>query len=144
MQRLIDDVPAKRALLLAAAFLLLFTCPSFAETDGGKDTLFSFQLGGRERSWLVHRPPSYNPGKSWPVVLVFHGGGGSGEQMARMTGFNKLSDKEGFIVVYPNGTGLWQNRFLTWNAGNCCAYAYENHIDDVGFVRALIAQLKKD
>jgi len=30
---------------------------------------------------------------------------------------------------------------LTWNAGSCCAYAAINNIDDVGFVRALVAEL---
>ena len=144
MQRIIDDPPVRRALLLAAACLLLLACTAFAEDARGKDTRFSIQYEGRERSWIVHQPPSYNPGKRWPVVLVFHGGGGNGEQMAGMTGFSHKADREGFLAVYPNGTGRWQNRFLTWNAGNCCAYAYENHIDDVGFIRALIGQLKKD
>jgi polyhydroxybutyrate depolymerase len=64
--------------------------------------------------------------------------------MADMTGFSKKADREGFIAVYPNGSGRLQNHFLTWNAGNCCAWAYENQIDDVGFIRALIGQLKKD
>ena len=96
------------------------------------------------RTYLVHLPASYSKDKAWPVVLVFHGGGGNGEQMAGMTGFSRKADREGFIAVYPNGSGRWQNRFLTWNAGNCCAYAYENGIDDVGFIRALIGKLKKD
>ncbi len=144
MQRIIDGPPARRAFLLAAACLLLFTRPAFAEDEQGKDTRFSFRHGGRDRSWLVHQPPSYNSGKSWPVVLVFHGGGGNGEQMAGMTGFSRKADREGFLAVYPDGTGRWQNRFLTWNAGNCCAYAYENRIDDVGLIRALIARLKRD
>jgi len=144
MQRIIDDPPSKRALLLAAACLLLFTWPAFAGDEQGKDTRFLLRHGDRERSWLVHQPPSYNPGKTWPVVLVFHGGGGKGEQMADMTGFSKKADREGFIAVYPNGSGRLQNHFLTWNAGNCCAWAYENQIDDVGFIRALIGQLKKD
>jgi hypothetical protein len=42
-------------------------------------------------------------------------------------------DKEGFIVVYPNGCGKLPNRFLTWNAGFCCGYSLENDVDDVGF-----------
>ena len=32
----------------------------------------------------------------------------------------------------------------TWNSGNCCGYALENHIDDIGFFRALIEKLECD
>jgi polyhydroxybutyrate depolymerase len=144
MQRIIDDLPAKRAVFLAAACLLLFTGSAFAKDSQGTDSPFSMRHDGRARTYLVHLPASYSKDKIWPLVLVFHGGGGNGEQMAKMTGFSRKADQEGFIAVYPNGTGLWQNRFLTWNAGNCCAWAYENQIDDVGFIRALIGQLKKD
>jgi polyhydroxybutyrate depolymerase len=144
MQRIIDDLPTKRALLLVAACLLLFTWPASAKDSQGKDILSSLRHDGRVRTYLVHLPASYSKDKTWPVVLVFHGGGGNGEQMEKMTGFSRKADRAGFIAVYPNGTGLWQNRFLTWNAGNCCAWAYENRIDDVGFIRALIKQIKKD
>jgi polyhydroxybutyrate depolymerase len=144
MQRIIDDLPAGRAVFLAAACLLLFTGPALAKDSQGTDTLYSLRHDGMTRTYLVHLPAAYSKDKSRPLVLVFHGGGGNGEQMAKMTGFSRKADREGFIAVYPNGTGLWQNRFLTWNAGNCCAWAYENRIDDVGFIRVLIGQLKKD
>jgi len=96
---------------------------------------------GRERSYLVHVPPGYDPTRPTPVVLVFHGGGGNAENARRMTGFDAAADAEGFIVVYPNGTGRRPDRLLTWNGGRCCAYAMEQNVDDVGFVRALLADL---
>jgi polyhydroxybutyrate depolymerase len=37
-----------------------------------------------------------------PLVMVFHGGGGTASQIKNETKFNKLADKEGFVVVYPN------------------------------------------
>jgi len=54
---------------------------------------------------------------------------------------DKLADRETFVAVYPNGTGRFGNRLLTWNAGACCAYAMSNNVDDVGFVRALVTKL---
>jgi polyhydroxybutyrate depolymerase len=30
---------------------------------------------------------------------------------------------------------------LTWNAGHCCGWAYEHHVDDIGFIAALLAHL---
>jgi len=97
--------------------------------------------GGRERSYLVHVPPGYDPAQPTPVVLVFHGGGGNAENVRRMTGFDTVADTHGFIVVYPNGTGQRPDRLLTWNGGRCCAYAMEQNVDDVGFVKALLADL---
>jgi len=54
---------------------------------------------------------------------------------------DSLADQEKFVAVYPNGNGRFESRLLTWNAGTCCAYAAINNIDDVGFVRALLAAL---
>ncbi len=45
-----SDPTVKRALLLAAACLLLFAWHGLCERQQGKDTRFSFQYGGRERS----------------------------------------------------------------------------------------------
>jgi len=146
MQRksLATPIPSSRVPAALLAALLLVAGPACAMDGGGKDTLSSLRNDGRDRTYTVHLPPSYDPAKRWPVVLVLHGGGGHGAQMARMTGFSRKADREGFIAVYPDGSGRWQSRFLTWNAGNCCAWAYENRIDDTGFIRALIDKLKQD
>jgi len=74
-------------------------------------------------------------------VLSFHGGGGWATQQQDSTRLHELGNREGFIVVYPNGTGRFDNRLLTWNAGTCCAYAMKERIDDVGFVAALLDDL---
>jgi polyhydroxybutyrate depolymerase len=96
---------------------------------------------GLERSYIVHIPPGFDPTLPTPVVLVFHGGGGNAKNGVRMTGFNALADAEHFIVVYPNGSGRFKNTLLTWNGGDCCGYAVEKNVDDVGFVRALLSDL---
>jgi len=101
--------------------------------------------GGKTRNYLLHVPPSYNAGEKMPLVIILHGGGGSAKSMAGVTGMNAKADEAGFIAVYPNGTGpLGDERLLTWNAGNCCGYALENNVDDVGFIRQLIAELEKN
>jgi polyhydroxybutyrate depolymerase len=99
--------------------------------------------GGRERTYLLHLPPVYDGNRSLPLVIVLHGGGGNAEGAVRMTGFSKKADKEGFVVVYPNGSGRLKTRLLTWNSGNCCGYAMDSDMDDVGFIRGLIDELVK-
>ncbi|HVC98315.1 MAG TPA: PHB depolymerase family esterase [Pirellulales bacterium] len=97
-------------------------------------------VGELNRSYLVHVPPGYDGSKPTPVVLAFHGGGVNAEQLVAFCGLNEKSDEAGFIAVYPSGTGRVPHA-LTWNAGNCCGYAMQNNVDDVGFTRALLDDL---
>jgi len=97
---------------------------------------------GTERSYVIHVPAGLakSDGRV-PLVLVLHGGGGNAKSAEKVTGFTEKSDKEGFIVVYPEGSGRRKNKLLTWNAGHCCGYAMDNRVDDVGFIRSLIDKL---
>jgi polyhydroxybutyrate depolymerase len=101
-------------------------------------------VGGLERSYIVHVPRAYDGRRLLPLVIVLHGGGGNAENAMRMTGMSDKADKEGFLVVYPNGSGRLKGRLLTWNAGYCCGYSLDHKIDDVGFIRALIEDLEKN
>jgi len=103
----------------------------------------SLEADGRTRTYLLHLPPRYDGHSSLPLVLVLHGGGQGPESAERMSGMSAKADQENFMAVYPSGTGRL-NKMPTWNSGNCCGYAMENHVDDVGFLRALIEKLERD
>jgi len=107
------------------------------------DSTQSLTFAGRERAYLAHLPTAIG-NSPLPLVIVLHGGGGNAESAARMTQMSPLADKENFIVVYPDGTGRLDDKLLTWNSGNCCGYALDNHADDVGFIRALIEKLARN
>lgn len=96
---------------------------------------------GTERSFRLHVPPGYDGERALPLVMLFHGGGGSGRQFelasARM---NPIADREGFVAVYPDGSGVLK----TWNGVGCCGYAVQNEVDDVGFVDALLDHLETE
>ena len=125
-------------------YALAFLLPALLTTEplGPGDSTRTLEVGGRTRSYIVHIPPKYDPKQPTPVVLAYHGGGSNAKQMVRFCGLSEKADKEGFIVVYPNGTGRLE-RMLTWNGGNCCAYAMWNNVDDVGFTRALLDDVAK-
>jgi polyhydroxybutyrate depolymerase len=98
---------------------------------------------GLKRSYILYAPASLNRSQPAAVVFVLHGGAGNAGTAIRMSGFNAAADKNGFLVVYPNGTGrLGAEILLTWNGGGCCGYAQEKNIDDVGFLRAVVADLQ--
>jgi polyhydroxybutyrate depolymerase len=104
----------------------------------------SVAFKGTDRTFRVFAPDGaagdarQTPAPPLPVVLAIHGGGTNGETMARYSGLSEKASKAGFIVVYPDGTGRLP-RVLTWNSGGCCGYAQARGIDDVGFLREVVA-----
>ncbi len=110
------------------------------ETLGPGSHRIDIQYGGLDRSYVVHVPPQASGASPLPVILNFHGAGSNAVQEERYSGMDAAADRDGFVAVYPNGTGRGA-RALTWNAGGCCAYAAHNKIDDVGFTRALLDDL---
>jgi polyhydroxybutyrate depolymerase len=108
------------------------------------DHSLSLAYANRERKYLVHIPAAISASKLLPLVIILHGGGGNAENAIRMTGMSEKADQASFIAAYPDGTGRLGDKLLTWNSGNCCGYALDNNIDDVGFVLALINKLQGD
>lgn len=100
----------------------------------------SLDFGGRIRTYLIHVPPGYDGKTPVPLVFVLHGATQSPDSAEKMSGMSAKADQEHFIVVYPSGTG----GVVTWNAGNCCGFAVQNNVDDVGFFRALLEKLERD
>lgn len=133
---------------LFSTFLGLFLYALFQNTDAlaanpvGKLSSH-LTVGDKVRSFDLFVPSTYVPTKPMPLVLNFHGGAGNAESAERMTGISEYAERYGFIVAYPNGSGMMAKRFLTWNSGNCCGYAHREEVDDVGFTRALIAHLEQ-
>lgn len=103
----------------------------------------SIDVRGTARTYVVRAPDRLKNESPVPLVFVLHGGGGNAANAERMTGFTEKAKKEGFIVVYPEGSGRLRRGLFTWNAGHCCGYAMENKVDDVAFINALIDDLAK-
>lgn len=95
----------------------------------------SLVVAGRMRSFVVHVPPAQG-GRAAPLVVLLHGGLGSGAQLEQGAGFSPIADREGVVAVYPDGL----NR--AWNAGRCCGPPAEENLDDVGFIAALLDHLE--
>ena len=102
------------------------------------DTTVTIQFGGQDRTFDVHVPKSYDPGKPTPLVLNFHGFTSNSSQQNLLAKMDDKSDMAGFIAVHPNGTNN------SWNAGACCGQAVSDNVDDVGFVRAMLDKLEAE
>lgn len=93
----------------------------------------TMRVGGRERSYLAYVPAR----QPTALVLVLHGSGSDGTQMRQWTGyeFDELADRLGLIVLYPDGyKGNWNDC-----RRDAPFAAKKENIDDVGFMRALVA-----
>ncbi len=103
----------------------------------GKVIHGSIAVGGRRRTYLTYVPRGLPKGA--PLVVVMHGSGESGAQIRIETGygFDRLADRQGFAVVYPNGFEGY------WNACNIVGDYSANrlNIDDVGFLTAMADRL---
>lgn len=95
---------------------------------------------GRTRTYRLYRPT--HRAADAPLLVALHGGLGNGDQFAATSGYERLAEANGFVVVFPDGTPTAVGqRNLVWNGGGCCAAAVRNGVDDVGFLRTLIAKL---
>ena len=105
-------------------------------------------VGDRRREYLLHVPPGWDGCRELPLVISFHGRGGTAKLSAMATGWSDKSDSEGFFVVYPEGTRPHPDRapsFLHnppfWNIGGGIGYGEEHNVDDDAFMAALLADL---
>ena len=102
---------------------------------------------GRTRTYRTYVPTevAQHPDRRVPLLVALHGGLGTGAQFERTSGFDGLAEANGFVVVYPDGfdAAPGDRQLRTWNAGACCGPAVRLDVDDVGFVRDLIAELEE-
>lgn len=105
------------------------------------DYTFTIQHDGLTRMYRVHVPSKYDPAMPMPLLFALHGGGGNMDYMATDANYGQItaSERNGFIVVFPNGfSKLKSGKFATWNAGNCCGGARDENVDDVGFIKQIV------
>ncbi len=109
------------------------------------DYSYTISHDGLERRYRVHVPASYQPARAMPVVVALHGGGGDMDYIAKDEYYRLISKSEesGYVVVFPSGYSKFRSgKLATWNAGTCCGDARDQAVDDVGFIRAIIGNLK--
>jgi polyhydroxybutyrate depolymerase len=113
-----------------------FACAGKTGTSG--DRTLSLTSGGNARTSLLHVPSSYDPTRGEPLILNFHGFGSDATQETLLTSMSAAADARGFIVAYPQGIGQG------WNAGDCCTMLQPSGIDDIQFVKDLLAMIANE
>jgi polyhydroxybutyrate depolymerase len=98
----------RRKRVLGAVFLLLSLPPLVALFEAGRFHLHNRNNGnlissGERRQYLLHIPARYNPDRPTPLVISLHGGANRPAFQRDLSGWNRLADEHGFLVVYPAG-----------------------------------------
>ena len=93
---------------------------------------------GMNREYILYVPNSYDGTSSIPLLLNFHGFGGSASQFMQEADMRSLAEADTFILVYPQGSCL--DGSSHWNP---CPTGGDNKstADDVGFVEAMISEI---
>ena len=121
----------------------LFACRSLSaggeRTPESETTLVKMdeKAAGFKRSYRLHLPMGVPSEDARRLVVVLHGAFSGAGGIEKRTGFSRLADREGFVVVYPNGIGLG-GLLRHWNASFCCGRAMKTEVDDVAFVFRVI------
>ncbi len=131
-----------RLILFIFFTIILFkACTPFGSLKYFESTReYKMTFKGYERNYYVHLPNKEKMNQPVPLLFHLHGGGGTAEGTPELTfgRFDELADRDGFIVVYPNA--IEKN----WNDGRKSddVKSWREDIDDVGFIIAIIDELK--
>jgi len=101
-----------------------------------------FNYKGTKREYGLYIPESYNDLKAIPMLVAFHPLNANMEIFAIGLGWLAPAQERQIIGVYPQGVITPNESGASWNALRCCGYAQQNDIDDIGFVRALVTNLR--
>ncbi|MBS1674177.1 MAG: polyhydroxybutyrate depolymerase [Actinobacteria bacterium] len=105
------------------------------EPEGSAE--YSLTSGGLSRTYRLYVPADL-PDPA-PLVVMLHGGGGSGAIAERAFGWDAKADEGRFVVAYPDGLGP---AVPAWNTlGDCCGYPAREGVDDVGFIQDMVAAI---
>lgn len=107
--------------------------PSEGTPQSGISSRVLIDSDGEERCYLIYRPISHSPEEPVMVILTIHGYLSNPQGIMLIDGWRKIAEREGFILVYPQGTGYP----LGWNA----SATFRSEKDDIQFFRDVLADL---
>lgn len=131
----------RRVLVLAVAFVVTLGVAMFAGSNvisalerQSYTATYSMRVAGLTRTWEEIAPVAALP-KPAPVIVVLSGINASVAGEVARDGFVPYANAGMAELVYPSGYRE------SWNAGGCCGKAAAANVDDVAFLKALVARV---
>jgi polyhydroxybutyrate depolymerase len=108
--------------------------------EGGTGAIFAadppLALDEDERPAMVAIPSDYDPSISYPLLILLHGRGATGQLEAIYLRMFDVIDVKQFVFVYPDGISN------AWNATEACCDP-TGEVDDVGYISRLIGEAQE-
>lgn len=115
----------------------------------GAQLLPSQHLESAGQRWTYYKSAPASTGKALPLVLIFHGAGGSGGSFLQNSGWADKAKLHQFVAVAPSGLARDPERppdFLlnprVWNTGLAFLGGPRTNIDDSRFVLDMLSDLQ--
>ena len=124
-------VPIALCLTLLGFFYSVFCFPNWSSATPG--TIIS---SGEKRQYLLYVPKNYDSTKPAPLVITLHTSMSWGSSAMAISRWNEVADENGFIVVYPEGSGFGSK---SWEMAGSETPA---RMPDVVFISSLIDKLE--
>ena len=127
-----------RLATLLGVVLIVAGCSTLPTGFVAGTSVHHLDVGGHDRTYRLHLPGGLPA--SAPLVIMMHGVSGSGAQVEKDYGWDDVADSAKFLVAYPDGLGN------AWNVDGetCCGRAGKEGTDDVGFIRAVVADIARN
>lgn len=116
---------------------LLTACGGATNPGEAQTGLFRINLdhGGLERQAVIYVPETFIADGQAPIMLNFHGYGGTADDHLQWADMRSLADRDGALLVYPQGSIL--DGSPHWNAA-LPGGDNKSTADDLGYVDALL------
>ena len=134
----------KKSILLFTFLLTILSSCRKDEVNDNSESCYtntsaqSIVHNGVNREYVLYIPNSYDGTSSVPLMLNFHGFGGSASDYMQEADMRSLAEANTFILIYPQGSCL--DGLSHWNA---CPLGGDNKsdADDFSFVEAIINEI---
>lgn len=120
------------------AGLVVAASPALGALPIGLSVDLTLVHEGETRTYDVLRPGSAAGLQPHVLVVDLHGFTSNGDQQRSISGWQAIAQTEGILVAWPDGLDN------SWNAGTCCGASVTNDVDDVGFIRAMVAAIQAE
>jgi polyhydroxybutyrate depolymerase len=117
-------------------------CGAVEDVEPGSTTTLTIDDRGTERTYVVHVPKGYDAAERVPLVVALHGFSQDATAFATNTRLVERSDREGFVLVAPQGRDAPGTRgdVPFWNFLEESA----SKGSDLPFVTALVERVQAD
>lgn len=111
--------------------------------DPSDPTLHTITVEGMQpRTYYLNVPAKYTPDTPVPLLIGFHGLGGSASIFREQSQIDFFTNDANVISVFPNGYGSSSGVENSWNAGTCCGLSQITQQNDLRLSLAIILSIK--